>query len=214
MPVFILSLSVHEWAHAYSAHKLGDPTARMLGRLTLDPLSHISFIGTVVFPVVAIVTTAPFFGWAKPVPVDMRNFKNPRTGMAIVAFAGPLSNIVLAVGSAFLFGMTLRVVSVQANAQEVVDQGTMLRALLDMLRISIQVNIFLALFNMIPLPPLDGAKVLQAFVGERLATKIDEAAPFASILLLLIMFRGGFELIAAPGFWFYSFLQYIFVPSG
>src|SRR4051812_42942787 len=104
-PPFILSLSIHEWAHAWTAYKLGDPTAKLSGRLTVDPLAHISWMGTVVFPALAMLGILPvFFGWAKPVPVDTRYFKNPRKGMAIVAIAGPAINIILAVFLAIAFG--------------------------------------------------------------------------------------------------------------
>jgi len=90
-PVFILSLSFHEYAHAWSANRLGDSTARYLGRMTMDPMSHISWFGTVLFPAISLLTGAPLFGWANPVPVDMRNFRKPRLHMAIVAAAGPAS---------------------------------------------------------------------------------------------------------------------------
>jgi len=210
-PVFILSLSVHEWAHAWSAHKLGDSTAKSLGRLTLDPLAHISWIGTVIFPALAILTGAPFFGWAKPVPVDTRFFKKPRIGMAIVAAAGPISNVILSILLAITFGFIIRYVSSQPESETLIAQGTMLRSGLEMMRNAVQVNIFLALFNLMPFPPLDGSKILQGFVSPSLAHKIDEAAPNMQFLLLILMISGAFRVLAIPGFWFYGLLARLFM---
>ena len=202
-PPFILSLSVHEFAHAWSANKLGDPTAKLQGRMTVDPLSHISWIGTVIFPAIAILTGAPFFGWAKPVPVDMRFFKNPRAGMAIVAAAGPLSNVILAMLLMFVLGRLVGGYHPEtASALKV--------STIDMMRYAVQINVFLALFNLIPLPPLDGSKILQGLVSKNLANKIDQTAPTMEMILLVLMISGVFKFIAVPAYFVLDLLQRVF----
>ncbi|MEZ4813901.1 MAG: site-2 protease family protein [Bdellovibrionota bacterium] len=202
-PPFILSLSIHEWAHAWSAHKLGDPTAKISGRMTIDPLAHISWIGTVIFPAIAIMFGAPFFGWAKPVPVDPRYFKNPRGGMAIVAAAGPISNIILAIILTFTLGRLL--------ASELAFTSPLAHSGIEMLKFAIQINVFLAVFNLIPLPPLDGSRILQGLVGRRLADKIDQAAPMMEMLLLVLIFTGFFRIIAVPASAILMLLQRFFL---
>lgn len=202
-PPFILSLSVHEWAHAWSAYKLGDPTAKMSGRMTLDPLAHISWVGTVLFPTIAILFGAPFFGWAKPVPVDTRYFKNPRGGMAIVAAAGPISNIILASLLMFALGRM-----VGANLQ---FETPLASSALEMLKYAIQINVFLAVFNLVPLPPLDGSRILQGLVGRKLADKLDQFAPQAEILLLVLMIAGFFRILVYPATAVLLILQKLFL---
>lgn len=202
-PPFILSLSVHEWAHAWSAYKLGDPTAKISGRMTLDPLAHISWVGTVLFPTIAILFGAPFFGWAKPVPVDTRYFKNPRGGMAIVAAAGPISNIILASLLMFALGRLLN-----SNMQISSSLGT---SALEMLKFAIQINVFLAVFNMVPLPPLDGSRILQGLVGRKLADKLDQIAPQMEILLLVLMIAGFFRILVYPASAVLLILQKLFL---
>lgn len=202
-PPFILSLSVHEWAHAWSAYKLGDPTAKVSGRMTLDPLAHISWVGTVLFPTIAIIFGAPFFGWAKPVPVDMRYFKNPRGGMAIVAAAGPISNIVLACILTFTLG---RLVNANLDLSAPLATSGM-----EMLKYGIQINVFLAVFNLVPFPPLDGSRILQGLVGRKLADKIDELAPTMEIILLVLMLTGFFRILAIPASGVLVILQKLFL---
>lgn len=202
-PPFILSLSVHEWAHAWSAYKLGDPTAKTQGRMTLDPMAHISWVGTVIFPAIAILFGAPFFGWAKPVPVDTRFFKNPRGGMAIVAAAGPISNLILA--SILMFALGRLGSSSLDFSTPLASSG------LEMLKFAIQINVFLAVFNLVPLPPLDGSRILQGLVGKKLADKIDEAAPMMEMLLLLLMFTGFFRILAIPASAVLVILQKLFL---
>ncbi len=151
LAVLIASLSVHEAAHAWAADRLGDPTARRLGRLSLNPLVHIDPIGTVLFPLVAIATGVPLIGWAKPVPVDMRNLQAPRRDFALVAAAGPASNLVMAAGAAAIF---------TAMAALGDESGGVRYALVVALFNAVLINVLLAVFNLIPVPPLDGGNIL------------------------------------------------------
>jgi Zn-dependent protease len=197
-PVLILSLSIHEWAHAWSADRLGDSTARYLGRMTVDPMAHIDWIGTVLFPGIAILTGAPLFGWAKPVPVDERNFRKPRQGMAWVAAAGPASNIVIAV---FVVAM-LSVLghSQQTGILSIKAAGGMAGAGVEMALMAVQLNLFLAFFNLIPIPPLDGSRILRGLSTPAFASKIESLEGMGSWLILILFFTGVFRVLATPVF--------------
>jgi len=186
MTVLIVSLSFHEAAHAWAADKLGDPTARLLGRLTLNPLAHIDWIGTVLFPLIAMTSGFPLIGWAKPVPVNGNNLKAPRRDFAFVALAGPVSNLVLAaVGAALLMGVD----GVGFKTGEVP---------VAVLSVFILTNVLLAVFNMIPLPPLDGGNVLAGILPEPLARLIDLMRPYGFILLYVLMLTGVLTTIMRP----------------
>jgi Zn-dependent protease len=181
--VLIVSLSVHEAAHAWSADRLGDPTARMLGRLTLNPLSHIDWIGTVLFPLVAIYSGLPLIGWAKPVPVNWNNLRSPRRDFALVAAAGPGSNLILALIGAVLY------LALAAPGGSIV---------LDTLYQFVSLNIFLAVFNMLPVPPLDGGNVLAGLLPEPLARVLDSIRAFGIIILYALLFTGVIGTIWRP----------------
>ena len=191
IPAFIIlvaSLSFHEAAHAWTANRLGDPTARLLGRLTLNPLAHIDWIGTVLFPLVAMLGNVPFLiGWAKPVPVDMRNLRAPRRDFAIVALAGPVSNILLAIGATLLF--TAQGGFVPDGGQTIVT-AVLVRAIL--------LNVMLAAFNMLPVPPLDGGNVLSGIVPESVARMIDQLRPYGFFLLYAILLTGVLDRFLGP----------------
>lgn len=179
--ILIVSLSFHEAAHAWTADRLGDPTARLLGRLTVNPLAHIDWIGTVVFPLVAMLSGIPLIGWAKPVPVDMRHLRQPRRDFAIVAAAGPVSNLVLAAAGALVF----RAMS-QGGGPAAAPLGMAGNAL----EFVVVINALLAVFNMIPVPPLDGGNVLMGLVPERVALTIGWLRPYGFMILYVLMFSG------------------------
>jgi Zn-dependent protease len=190
VPAFIIliaSLSFHEAAHAWVADRLGDPTARVLGRLTLNPLAHIDWIGTVLFPLVGMLSGLPLIGWAKPVPVDVRNLRAPRRDFALVALAGPASNIVLAVGFAIL--LKLQGGLVPEGGQTVLTGALALAVLL---------NVLLAVFNLLPVPPLDGGNVLAGIVPEPVAQLIDRMRPFGFFLLYALLLLGVLDLFVWP----------------
>jgi len=207
-PPFILSLSFHEFAHAWMANKMGDPTAKYLGRLTVDPMAHISLFGTVILPAIFLVIGGPLFGWANPVPVDMRNFKKPRVGMAIVAAAGPASNILLAIIFAFLLSL-LPDEALLKSLRNAGQLGTM-GAAAEMLRLAILLNLGLAFFNLIPLPPLDGSRIVQGFVSAKTALKLDQLAQYSFYIFLFLMWSNALRVLGIPIYLFYSFLHEVF----
>jgi Zn-dependent protease len=182
-------LTFHEAAHAWTANKLGDPTARLLGRLSLNPAVHVDLIGTIVFPLVALVTGVPLLGWAKPVPVNMNNLRHPRRDFAIVALAGPVSNIVLAVGATVL---------IQAAFAAVGRNGVATPPLVDALVFFAYLNVMLAVFNMIPIPPLDGGNVLMGILPESMAAVVDQLRPWGFLLLYALMLSGMLSRIVFP----------------
>lgn len=183
----IASLTFHEAAHAWTANKLGDPTARMLGRLSLNPAVHVDLIGTIVFPLIAMLTGFPLIGWAKPVPVDMRNLQHPRRDFAIVAAAGPISNLILAGVGAILF--TMWSADASTPTSELLATGLLRFVLL---------NVLLAVFNMIPIPPLDGGNVLAGILPESVAVALDKLRPWGFLLLYVLMLSGILAEIIFP----------------
>jgi Zn-dependent protease len=184
LPLFILSLSVHEFAHAWAAWRLGDDTAARAGRLTLNPLAHLDLIGTLTLFVAG-------FGWAKPVPYDPTRFRrniSMGTGSAIVSAAGPISNVLLALVSAVVFGLVLRF------APELADAGTPGRMFLANM---VVLNCGLALFNLLPVPPLDGGGLIGGLLPFRYRAGWHRFQQLGPILLLLVFFMGA-RLIATP----------------
>jgi Zn-dependent protease len=184
--VLLFSLSFHEAAHAWAATRLGDPTARQLGRLTLNPLAHIDWIGTVLFPLIAITTGFPLIGWARPVPVHWANLRDPRRDFALVALAGPVSNVILAVGLTLLFG----VLSLAGFFGSELLEITLIRA--------VSLNMLLAVFNMIPVPPLDGGNVLSGVVPEAAARGIDRLRPYGFLIIYALLLTGVLGSIVRP----------------
>ena len=196
--VLLLSLTIHEAAHAWSADKLGDPTARMLGRVSLNPLVHIDWIGTVLLPIIALISRFPLIGWAKPVPVNLRNLRNPRRDFMIVAAAGPISNILQAVVAAALFRVVINLGHFP-GAQWL--QGTA--------ELAVYVNLLLAFFNLIPSPPLDGGNVLLGLLPPSMAAVLDQVRNFGFLILYALMLTGiATSLILPPT----HFLMRILLP--
>jgi Zn-dependent protease len=180
--VLLFSVVVHEVAHGYVALRNGDPTAKMLGRLTLNPIPHIDPIGTILLPVLLLMSGAGIiFGWAKPVPVNPLNFRNYRWGEITVSAAGPLSNLALAV----LFSYLLRL-------------GPANLGLMKMALWGVQINIFLALFNLIPIPPLDGSHILSILLPRDLARVYAYLEPVGFILILVLFYTGIMGLFLMP----------------
>ncbi len=176
IPVFLLALTIHEFAHGWLANRLGDPTARLQGRLTLNPLVHLDPIGTL-----AIVLIG--FGWARPVPVDSRYLKRPRRDMMLIAAAGPVSNVILAMVSAFCF----RAIPWGTGGLE---WAWLLTPLRTMLREAVWVNVLLAVFNLLPIPPLDGSRVVSGLLPLRHAISFSRLEPYGFVIIFLLFFSG------------------------
>ena len=187
--VLLVSLTFHEAAHAWSADRLGDNTARLLGRVSLNPAVHIDPIGTILFPLIAMITNFPIIGWAKPVPVSPQNLGAhwKRKFMAIAA-AGPASNIVLAVGAAIV----VRLMGFETEADGA--GGMIFRFLILM----VVINVLLAVFNMIPVPPLDGGNVLAGVLRGRASDVFDSLRPYGFIILYALLLTGVFGAIVYP----------------
>ena len=186
--VLLLSLTIHEAAHAWSADKLGDPTARMLGRVSLNPLVHIDWIGTVLLPIIAAISRFPLIGWAKPVPVNLNNLRHPRRDFMIIAAAGPISNLL----QAFAAAAVLRLVWDGSFG----DTGP--GVLVTFLYIAIQVNLLLAFFNLIPIPPLDGGNVLLGLLPPSMAAVLDQVRQFGFLILYALMLTGIASALIMP----------------
>jgi Zn-dependent protease len=188
VPVFLFSLCVHEYAHAWVAVKRGDMTPALMGRLSMHPMAHADIVGTLLLPIICIYNGWPFFGWAKPVPIDYRNMKHGRTDMALVAAAGPVSNFILALLSAGVLAILTRIDGPR-HALEIAQVFAV---------ISIQVNLMLGFFNLIPIPPLDGFMIVQGFMTSKMATKFMGMARYGTFALLLLLFTGGLKYLSIP----------------
>ena len=193
--VLLFSLTVHEMAHAWTADRLGDPTARLLGRVSLNPMVHADPIGTILFPLIAMVSGAPLIGWAKPVPVNLRYLRQPRRDYVIVAAAGPASNLVMALAASVL--LVILPVSPHTLGEPNVSVPT--AAILSQL---MRLNVLLAVFNMIPIPPLDGGNVLAGLLPPSVAGVFNQLRPYGFLLLYALILTGGFEHIVVPPYRF------------
>ena len=185
----IFAITVHEVAHGWVASKLGDPTARLAGRLTLNPVKHIDPLGTIAVPLIMIVLTPFAFGWAKPVPVDWRNLRHPRRDMALVAAAGPGANIIMLV----LWTLLLSVLFTSGSAVSY-PQGL----LIEMAKVGIIINIVLIALNLLPLPPLDGSRIVTAFLSPTAAHKYNLLERWGLPILIVLLFTGVLGKILHP----------------
>lgn len=196
MVPFLLALTFHEFAHGLVAKWLGDNTAERSGRLTLNPISHMDVIGTLVFPIVGILSGIPVIGWAKPVPVNERNLRNPLKDMFWIALAGPLSNVLMATIAIFVL--------VPLNVFHLAGEYS--RSAEVVVGAFVFVNLYLAVFNMIPVNPLDGGKVIARFLPPRWNDYLEENQTTINLLLLALFFTGGLAFLRYPVQWLYSML--------
>jgi len=186
LPV-VFAITVHEVAHGWVAKKYGDNTAFAQGRLTLNPIKHIDLVGTIILPGILLLTGTGFiFGWAKPVPVEPRYFKNPRRDMAIVALAGPVSNLLMAIGWALCARLGV-LLHIEAVSLPMIYTGIA----------GISINLVLALINLLPIPPLDGSRILTGILPSRLAWQYNQLERYGFLILLLLLATGALGAILA-----------------
>jgi Zn-dependent protease len=206
MIAFLFAISVHESAHAWTASRCGDPTARMLGRVSLNPIRHIDPIGTVLLPLVAAISHIPILGWAKPTPVDPRNFRNPVIDDILTSVAGPVSNFIVATAALLLLGGF----SLSSQTGRAIVLGLPLGLTSDsplfpfakLLFELMLINVVLAVFNLIPVPPLDGSHVIRHFMSDPVRRVYDSIGVFG--LLALVYLGGNFlSMLIAPFIRFY-----------
>lgn len=184
LPV-IFAITVHEVAHGWVAKKLGDNTASSQGRLTINPIKHVDILGTIIIPGLLLLSFTGFiFGWAKPVPVDPRNFKNPKKDMALVALAGPLSNLLMAISWALIARLGT-IIELEALSLPLIYSGIA----------GISINLVLALINLLPIPPLDGSRIVTGILPNRIAWQYNRLERFGFIILLLLIWFDGLSYI-------------------
>lgn len=201
---FLFALCFHEYAHGVVAKFKGDNTAEQLGRLTLNPMAHADMVGTVILPISAIVFNIPiFFGWAKPVPVNTRNLKHIRSDMFWIALAGPASNILLAIIATIFVFLALKFGFL----------GDLTRPVFELMKMFVKVNLFLAIFNIIPLNPLDGGKVLARFLPASVNYKLEQNEHITGMVLLFLVISGALSILSIPVDMLYTSLM-TFAVSG
>ncbi len=194
LPILFFSIVLHEFAHGYVAYRMGDDTAYFMGRLTLNPLKHVDVVGTILVPAVCYISHLPMFGWAKPVPINAARFSSPRAGMGKVALAGPAANLSLAVLCAVLIKAVLMT---QAFADETTAR------LVAFAVYGIQINVLLAVFNLIPVPPLDGGHIVVALLPYSAAQKYAAFfGRYGMYVVLVLILTGAFKYIIYPPMYF------------
>jgi Zn-dependent protease len=199
--ILLFSLCFHEYAHGWMAKLKGDNTAERMGRLTLNPVPHMDLTGTVILPGITVLLNSmganlPFFGWAKPVPVNVRNLQNPRKDMFWIALAGPVSNILLAIAGTVLLGFFHRALIASHYY----------KALTTLTAQFVVTNLFLAFFNLIPLNPLDGGKILARFLPASVAYKLEQYEAMTSMVLMFLIIMGALRFLAIPVFMVFKWL--------
>jgi Zn-dependent protease len=221
--IVLFAITIHEASHGWAANKMGDPTAHSLGRVSLNPIAHIDPIGTILLPVLLSLTGGPAFGWAKPVPVNPYNLRNPRRDNIWISFAGPASNL-LAAFSAFLILFILKLANPRANLfiknlveilklksgflAPIMPQGFhLIEGLVLFLFMALIMNCYFAIFNLIPIPPLDGSGVLIGLLPDDLAQRYDRIRPFGFIIVIFLVYMGFLSFIIEP----LKFLIFIFL---
>ena len=190
---FMAAVVFHEFAHGWAASRWGDQTAMRSGRLTLNPLPHLDLFGTVLFPIASMLGSFPFlFGWAKPVPIDPSKFKRYRAGLFWVSFAGPLMNFLLATISAIFYFSMVRFVP---------EDFALFHPLTQMAQVSVLMNVALGVFNLLPLPPLDGSKMIESFLSYNAARAYESISQYSLMIFIVLMMTGAIQFLLMPARW-------------
>ncbi len=182
--ILLIAVTIHEVSHGFVAYKLGDTTAKDMGRLTLNPLAHIDPVGTFVVPLALTLFGAPAFGWAKPVPIDYRNLRHPKQDTIWISMAGPAANLLLAIGLSLLLQAGI------ISEIKIGDNPLIFTAIL--------INLFLAVFNLIPIPPLDGARILIGLLPPEQAYRYSKLEPYGFIIVFALIYFGIVEKVILP----------------
>jgi len=187
--VVLFAISIHEAAHGWMANFFGDPTAKLQGRITLNPIAHIDLVGTIIFPLLLIAMGAPVFGWAKPVMVNPYNLRNPKRDHMYIAAAGPGANIIASIVTIIIF-----IVLKRLNIITLMNPGIIALILFYL----IVINVFLAIFNLIPIPPLDGSGIIEGLLKGQALESYQKIKPFGFIILIVIIYAGFLDILARP----------------